>query len=292
MAQKNNYIFFNRLGIYTLCYFFMHCHATYAAAWNQEKGAHQLILNTSYYTSNKSFTKSGAEASSARFNKFELNPYYEYGATSDITVGMNTFLQHVRQKVDTIPKQQTRLTSIELFARKQLYRKGNWAVAVQPLIKIPGAYDENNQPNLGEKQISTELRFLAGYSFKAALPSLPFSSNVKKTPHSHFINVEAAVRHHAEQGKDEIRIDPTLGIRTSEATLFMLQGFSTFGVGPAGNAALQGGNPFNYDLIKVQGSVVKTITPKTSIQLGAFQDIWGRNIGKGSGGLLSLWYQF
>ena len=72
----------------------------------------------------------------------------------------------------------------------------------------------------------------------------------------------------------------------------MLQGFSTFGVGPAGNAALQGGNPFNYDLIKVQGSVVKTITPKTSIQLGAFQDIWGRNIGKGSGGLLSLWYQF
>lgn len=275
--------------------FFALTSAANSAAWTQEKGESQLILNSSYYFSNNNFDNNGNSLPSDSFYKIELNPFYEYGLTEDITIGGSTFIQKAQKKTNAEKQKQTKLTSLELFIRKKLHSTDSTVFSIQPMIKLPGLYDENDQPSFGKKQITTEIRFLAGKGLTYKLPSIPLIGKFLKfseEPQNHFLNLEVAFRHNLREGADEFRIDPTIGIRTNDKTLYLLQAFTTIGIGPAGTSAIQSGNPLDYDSLKIQWSVVKKLNKRTSIQLAAFRDVWGKNTGEGSGSLISLWYNF
>jgi hypothetical protein len=262
-----------------------------AAAWNQEQGKSLLIINGLYSQSGSFYDHSGEEILGVGAERYELNPYYEYGYSTDITLGGTASLQRldVNSPVTSWPK--TRLTSFEVFARKQLYRDDNWAFALQPMLKFPGLYPKADERFMGERQFSAEMRLSGGYGFEATLPNVPYMYS-STGPQHHFINLELAFRHHGEKGKDEMRFDPTIGFHYSEESLMLLQAFSTFAIGGSGNALVQGNNAFGYDLIKMQISTVKKITPNLNVQLGSFQDLWGKNTIKASGALLSVWYQY
>ena len=265
---------------------------SYSAAWTQAVGSGQVIVNGSYYVSDHSYDQRGKLSLANLYVKKEINPYIEYGLTDDVTLGGSFFLQRAEQQQSGVDYSQMAFSSAEFFVRKKLWENDSWVFSVQPWIKLPGLYEESDFPSFGKKQIDTEIRFLLGKSIHWSLPIKHFNWGEWGNAEYHFMNMEVAVRHHGEVGKEEVRVDPTLGIRLRGDIMLLAQGFATFGVGPAGSQLIQTGNAVNYDVIKIQLSGVKEITEKTSLQLGVFQEVWGRNIGGGAGGLLSLWYRF
>jgi ribosomal protein S19E (S16A) len=48
----------------------------------------------------------------------------------------------------------------------------------------------------------------------------------------------------------------------------------------------------DYYTVKAQASLVRQVTKNTSVQLGVFKEVLGKNSGNGLGATVSLWYSF
>lgn len=249
-----------------------------AAAWLQEEGRGEIIVNAVYYTTESSFDNNGNERTQPRFTKKEINPYLEYGLTDAITIGANVNFQDLSQDSGG---DNAGMGDAELFFRMQVWEHEGAVVSLQPLIKIPGPYDSGDAPALGSDQTDVEMRVLLGQGFAIPLWNA----------YPHFMNVEAAYRYRDGAPSDEWRFDGTLGLRPAEHTLILNQLFSVFALNEK-TAPLLLANSRDYDLVKYQLSLVQDIVPGTSVQAGVFRHLSGENTGAGGGALLSVWQAF
>jgi hypothetical protein len=131
-----------------------HANLVSAAAWTKAEGSGQFIGTLSGYFSNHYFDREGNSRSSDVFlQKFEVNPFLEYGITDDITVGFNQSIQNWNLKKKNvalsvfdfrqcglysngnIQNVSEYVSEIDLFLRKKLWDKDNLVLSVQPLIK-------------------------------------------------------------------------------------------------------------------------------------------------------------
>lgn len=266
------------------------CYNSYASAWLQKEGSGQSILTASYYNSGSFIDKEGNKTDTKPFTKWEVNPFFEYGVTDDITVGLSPSFQALAQKQDSSIKYNSNFAYSDFLLRAKLLQGDSYVFSLQPLIKIPGFYDDEQRPFMGKKQVDLELRLLAGYGFKLDIPV-----RIIKVPYpgqSQFVNFEFAYRKHLGDTHDELRFDSTLGFRFDRQILLMAQVFSIFSLDPL----MDGGNLQNdssgFSMVKAQASVVGQITEDKSLQLGFYNDLWGRNAGRGAGVILALWYNF
>ncbi len=251
----------------------------WAAAWLQKEGHGEVIVNAVYYTTESSFARDGEKLVQPRFIKKEINPYIEYGLSRSITIGANASLQDITQE----PRGETfGLSDIEVFSRAQIWRHGGTVISLQPLVTLPGFYDKNENPALGNGQADVEMRMLLGHGFQIT------GWNAQR----HFANLEAAYRRRLGSPGDEVRVDGTLGLRPTEHTLVLNQVFSVFSLDDSTISPVLLANSRDYDVVKYQASVVRELTSETSLQLGVFRHIAGENTGGGGGALLSIWRKF
>ena len=166
-----------------------------------------------------------------------------------------------------------------MFLRTPLWHRKDAILSVQPLIKIPGAYDSNASPALGNGQVDAELRLLYGQGF------------AWQGQH-HFVNLEAGYRKRLEEPADEVRFDATLGLHYTPEWMALLQSYNTFAVGSRAGGPLNLSNSSDYDLNKIQLSAVYSFTPDMSVQAGVFSHVMGENTGVGEGLVLSFWKNF
>ena len=258
---------------------FMPVHS-YAAAWTQEKGKSQLLNNVFLYVTDEFFDTSGNRQDQETFLKIEYNPYFETGVTDTITAGVSPRLQRLSQDGASGSGESYGLSEIEFFLRKKVWEYDSKVFSLQPLIKIPGIYSSNENPNIGSKQIDAEIRALFGHSFSLSGYAL-------------FDNVEVAYRKRFSNPGDEVRVDGTLGGHINDQWMVLAQIFTTFSAdSSSGGADFSNTNSTDFDLIKLQLSAVKEISDRTSLQFGAFSHVDGENTGAGGGLLLSLWVHF
>lgn len=252
-----------------------------AGAWVMQEGRWQVIHNTSYYHSDKRFDVFGNSVSQPAYTKYEYNPYIEYGLMDHTTVGANLFVQKVHQSGND----NYGISDAELFVRSRLYQaKPKWkrsevVISVQPMVKLPGLFEDDRQPKIGSDDGDIGLSIFAGHSF----------NYFKQVTYS---EAEFQYRHRLGDPADQLRFNYTLGQAINHEWHVLLQSFSTSSVDTVRGAAFTQTSADDSDVIKGQISGVYRYNDDISLQGGAFMDLYGRNAGAGTGVLFSVWQRF
>ena len=254
---------------------------SYAGAWTQNKGNGQIITNLSYYSSGKYFDNSGKKRSTSNYSKYEVNPYMEYGVRDWLTIGANLFAQRSSQYNTGLGRQQTNwgIGDSELFFRTRLWNDKGLVISAEPMLKLPSIDSRTEQPQIGNPNYDTGLTLSGGYSFKAL-------------ELDHFINIDAGYRHRFGAPKDQLKFAATAGISVTKRTKILTQLFRTSRITDTGNTVFTQSSGDDYDLNKLQVSAVYQMDDKLSFQLGAYNNISGRNTGSGDGALLAVSKEF
>jgi hypothetical protein len=245
-----------------------------AAAWTSPEGETNIFNSFTYYETAHFLDQDGKSIPQAKFLQYTYNPYIEYGLENDLTLGASPLFEYQTEKGD----QSSAFYGSDIFFRKKLYEDGAQVFSLQPQITIPGLYNGSALPQIGAKVFANELRLLHGYGF-AALDQ------------NHFTDLEIA--YNKRYGaNDQVEFDATLGLRFTEDLLLLNQIFSTFSTQAVktNRIAITGSN--DYNLVKMQFSLVKEIFPDVSVQAGLSRNIWGENTGGGGSMIFSLWYKF
>ncbi len=245
-----------------------------AGAWPEAPGQWLDINTLSYYqVSVNGYNEQGRPTGNGTYSQVEFSPYVEYGLTDRWTIGVQPRLQEVTQSGLPGTASSYGLVQANLFARYQLYRDDQNVVSVQGQFGAPGVANNRN-PLLVQPNAEYEARLLYGRNLAIAA-SLPA-----------FIDAEAAYRVEANGVADQFRGDVTVGLKPSPNWLILAQSFNTVSVG----SAVPGET--NYNLYRVELSVVRDISEHASLQLGAWHDVAGHNIALGDAGVLALWLRF
>jgi hypothetical protein len=240
-----------------------------AGAWPQPEGEGLAILQLTPYTAEVDRFGPGGErlAGGGSYRRIEFAPYVEYGLTRRLTVVVQPRMQTVWGDVGTA----TGLAQTNLALLYALHLGERDAFAIQAGIGTPGVGGDD--PRVAEPNADYELRLLYGRSVAFG--------GVEA-----FGEIQAAFRRRSGAAADELRLDLTAGLMPAPGWMLLAQGFSTFGL----RNADPGGA--DYDMHRVQLSVVRDLAPRVSVQLGAFHELDGRNTALGTALVAALWLRF
>ncbi len=248
--------------------------AAHAGAW-PEPSSHWLGIDTfSYYRVQvDGFNQLGEPAGRGRYTQYEISPYIEYGLTNRWTIGLQPRAQYVVQSGLPGTGHALGLVQLNLFARYALYQDGWNVLSVQGQYGIPGAQNVP-RPELAQPGAEYEARLLYGHGFK-----LPSGMNG-------FIDAETGYRIEVGGWADQLRADVTAGLRPTADWLLLAQSFNTVSLGHASSTGA------DYNLYRIQLSVVHDLTPHVALQVGVWRDMAGRNIALGNAAVAAIWLRF
>ena len=242
-----------------------------AGAWTQKAGEGQLISQATYYTASGGFDGNGLPLSGDLFTKAELSFYIEYGLTDQWTIGAQPRLQYIRSAGPGFDAERFASGDWDFFLRRQVVRKGRYAVSAQGLLKVGEAYSMRS-PASGNGAQEVEARVAFGRSIGRSWLG------------EGFVDVAPALRWRSGGYADQVRLDGTLGWTVPRMKGQVLaEVHNTFGVG-VGKA--------DYDLTRVQITHVRPVWRRLSAQIGGYREIAGRGIAQGNGAILGFWFEF
>jgi hypothetical protein len=256
----------------------------HAGAWTQQPGHGQIILTSSLYRTSTKFDSSGNLQDfgyGGDFRQFITSAYIELGLTKRDTLAANVpgeFLDFS----NTYKKLNSEgLGDVEVSWRHRLNPlKSKWVVSSQLLVMFPG-YPENESPAPGNYQEDVEGRLLIGRGASFAKQHV-------------FMDVEAAYRYRNGAPADQFRSDGTVGIEFGHRLMAMGQVFAIKGM-QNGQPSSVSSNPnaqSDFDLYKVQPSLVLSLFHGTRLQAGWNDAFAGRNTGNGHTEILAVWKTF
>ena len=256
----------------------------HAGAW-APPGAHgQVILTTSLYRTGSQFDQPGNVTSfgyGGDYRQFITSAYIECKVGGRNTLIVNAPVELLEFKNNYGKQTDAGMGDIEIAWKRQFNStKSLWAISGQLLTMFP-AYSANENPAPGNHQEDIEGRFMVGHGSPVG--------------GSHFFwDAEAAYRYRAGPPADQFRSDVTVGIEFPHGLMVMGQAFATKGM-RNGSPITPNQNPnaqSDYDLYKVQPSLVLSLSHGTRLQAGWNDAFVGRNTGNGQTVLLGIWKTF
>ncbi|KLD78697.1 hypothetical protein FZ025_05255 [Xanthomonas hyacinthi] len=274
----------------------------FAGAWVQDEGAALVILKASHSDGGavyNSHSQSRNFPDAGRSRQDQLNLYAEYALSADLTLVGNFYFSKADYRNDASygDRHATGWADQEVGLRYRLDpdgRDGPWQGAAQVLALIPGygrqdwrdVANDRDHPALGQGDYGAELRYSVGRGYRAG--SL-----------DGYVDLGAAVRLRGGDAADEARLDISSGLALAPrwmliGELNVIQGLGN-GNGPnpvyaPGDSTPIRGN--NYDLTKLQASLLHTLPGGTQLQLGYQQPLAGRNTGGAGGPFVAAWWRF
>lgn len=257
-----------------------------ASPWTQLTGHGQIIFSASYFQTSRQFDGFGhtvSFGSNGYFRQVQLNPYLEYGITSKTTVVVNTFIPLLGFRNDFGRAVSAGWGDTEIGIRHRLTRlESPWVFSLQGTVLFP-AYSEKRDPPPGNHNIDLEARLLLGRSYQF--------SRVKRTV---YWGVETAYRYRNGPPGDEVRLDATVGVDVCRRLALMQQFYGIKGLrnGAPASAITNPNAQSDFDLYKLQSSVVLRLNKRIRLQMGWIDTLAGRNTGRGQTALLGIWLDF
>lgn len=255
-----------------------------ADAWTLPQGKHQLITQATLYRTEKFFNRDGDEFTQEPLLKFELNPYYEYGWSDSTTLGANISLQYLTASPAPQPLGEPLDTSdffgevTELFVRQRLWQSGPYVIAIQPLIKPPSVF-VNEEGEHETSQWDAELALQGGYSFHLG-------------NYESYLSIDLGYRKRFGNPSDRMNADLTLGTYLNPRWLILAQLYNDYTIDMPENPVFTRLDEDDYNLIKGQLSAVYRFNERYALQFGGFHHLHSQNTGGGGGVLLALWVNF
>lgn len=241
-----------------------------AGAWTLDAGQGDAIITLVPSTAPEAFI--GSKSLSPTYNKIEAEGLVEYGLTNRLTAIFAPNLDDIQIGAPTSAGR-IGLGYTEFGARYALLQGSDWIFSVQTTLRVPGTFDTSNPAAVGYTSFENDARGLFGKSF--TIGSIPA-----------FVDVQAAQRFSFSGPPNEFHADATLGISPLPRWLVLLQSFSVISEGNR----LPVFSSYNYS--KVGVSLVYDVTPKWSLQAGAFTTYEEHHALQEHGLIFGAWYRF
>ncbi|PCI38877.1 MAG: hypothetical protein COB50_01800 [Thiotrichales bacterium] len=249
----------------------------FAGAWVQKKGHWILISNFKWYESCRFWDKNhNTHSTSDCYRKFELNPYFEYGATDNLTLGVSAFLRRIKQGAMSTSFSPG---DLELLARYKVWQKGSDIFSIQSMFNIPMRHPDFSHLQSPNSTISN-----GQYAFEGRL-LYSTSGHHKHSKFYWYANFELGYRKNFNHAADRVNFEWTVGV--SDATykwIIELKQKNIIGMRNATKTYAP-----DYDLYSVSPSIIHWVTKHLAVQLGWDHDFYGRNIGQGNAVFVAIW---
>ena len=238
-----------------------------AGAWLQAEDQGEVMLTSGYYFAHNFFDNKGDRGDMPLYSKYETSPYAEYGLTEDITIGGGLALK--RTGDDDINEYGA--DDFSVFVRSYLYKGSiyegdSFVISAQPGLYLPVKLKgEINQ----QSGLSPSMKFNFGYAYD-----------------DYFAEFILGYEYWEGIDSDRITTQSTIAYDFAEDFTYMAQLFTTNIM--SDNYSHNG----NYDLTKIQSSLLWRYDENITHQLGLSYDVSGKNTGAGYGFLYSVWYKF
>lgn len=267
-----------------------------AGAWTQSKGEGLIISGTSFNQANLAFDNEGKLRTPVDFEKIDSTFFAEYGLTNNWTIVGSTALQDISYTSSQGPQRYSGFATSKLGLRYGLKSNSAWVFALQPSLVVPAGGEAVPDGDLGLGGFGAEMRILAGRAI-----------NFGTKPG--FINAEAAYDARSGGAPRQITADLTLGVNLTEKLQLIGQGFYRH----TNDSVFERDVVLANESLKLQGSLVFSLpqirlfksklgddeaprvdakTGRTSLQIGVFQGVAGKNIVREQGAIITLWNTF
>jgi protein XagA len=245
----------------------------FAGAWTLQKGKIYDRLAVNYYFADREFDDEGHRndlADNGKFRDYNINNYIEFGLTDKITLINSLYFKKIEKEDDVKETKTYGIGDIDLGVKYKL-TEGTWGIfSTQALVKIPEAYDEDDDLPLGNGQYDLELRVLYGRSLYPAVPG--------------YCNVELGYRWRLDDPSDEIRYLIEFGIDITKSLYGRVKLDGTYSM-DNGEHFDETGNPTttnSFDIGKLDMTLGYKINKSWGIEAGYMPAIYGQNIAAGA----------
>jgi hypothetical protein len=253
------------------------------AAWTLPEGDAQLIVRADRYSTDEYFDEQRSVRSlpaNGDYSKDSVSLYTEYGLRDTWMLFANLPVEHATYEDDSPYRASgTSLGDFEFGVRHRLSAADvPYAWSWQVSFKTP-LYGSSQQPEPGNHQLDIDLRMPLGYGW-----GTPAGGG--------YIVAYPGVRLRAGAPTNEARLDVALGLRPSTRWLFEASVFELHSLQHGEGPALLETNPeqgIDFDRTRLQLQGVYWSTAHTGLLLGAYRDVAGRNIGRGTGFYGGVW---
>lgn len=244
----------------------------HAGAWTMPKGEGLFIGQATYFTSEHFFDLDGKKIDQPTFRKFELQPYAEYGVTDWLTAGGSAYLHSVDQSA----RYNAGIGDPELWARLRLHTFGNGDVlSIQPLVKLPSYYADDDIPRGGSRSTDLELSVLYGTNWQL----LDFTG---------YTDTRLGYRVRSRGLNDQYRIDQSFGVNVTDH-LLLIPAFRAVIASKYDESAVfaQDGEQ-DYDAAKIELTAMYKFDDRRWIHATMFEHVAGAFTGDGRGFMLGF----
>lgn len=240
----------------------------HASPWARVDGELLIISQTKYFYADLT----SQDPRGARFESIDSDTHIEFGLTDNITIGgkaiySTSWLTNIRGTVSD-----GGFSEIEGYAQYQIARTDRHAASVKLSAGKPAAF----QPSVREgtdEGADVELAALYG-------------RNVIFEPVKIFAAAEAGYRKRFGDAADVMRGHATIGVEPDAHWVFLVESFSTLSLR---NEDFGGAD---YDIVKIQPSVVYKFNRRWAVQAGMNEEVAGRNLALGRTYFIGLWSAF
>ncbi len=235
----------------------------YASAWSRDDGELMIISRADYFKSDLMNVSVGGTEVESKFERIESNNYFEYGVTSGLTVGGKVFYGTSWLTRGSNVETASGFTEFEAFVQQQVFRNERHAGAVKVAAGAPSGFESGARAGLESEGADLEFSLLYGRS-------LTFE------PVKTFAAAEVGFRKRFGESADRMRFLTTIGLAPNDRWDLL---FDTYSVKSLRNEGTGGAD---FDVIKIQPSVVWRATRRFSFQVGLSEEIAGRNLALGT----------
>ena len=254
----------------------------FAGAWTMQKGQFYDRMAFNYYSTDEEFDKDGDRtgfANNGKFRDVNLSNYIEYGLLDNLTIINSVYYKGIRKRDDTIEQKTCGIGDIDLGAKVQIMKLAGGVLSSQALVKLPVAYDKNDDLPLGNGQVDLEVRLLYGRSLYPYMPG--------------YCNFEIGYRWRLQDPSDELRYLLEFGIDFTKEFYGRIKLDGTHSI-DNGEHFDTSGNPTttnNYDLGKLDTVIGYKISKNWGIEAGYNPAIYGQNTAAGATYTLAVTFQ-
>lgn len=235
-------------------------------AWLMPEGQGQLINNFSYYRSAENVNSAGEKSANPLFEKYEYNPYLEYGYDSDLTIGGSLYANSTYNYSNSDGGKYN-LDYLMAFFRQKIWQEGNFISSIEPSFAVK--LQNKNDVNAEKQNYSPQLKINFGY-----------------LGDSYFTDFSIAYAAKTGGANNKVKADFAVGAKVYDDITFLNQIFAEHIIGSDYQTV------GNYNLYKAQTSFIWDYNEEFSHQIGASYDLDAKNTGLGYSFIYSIWYKF
>lgn len=272
------------VGIVLACAFILCPPPSQASAWQVSTSHGQIIVTSSYYRTSSEFDQNGRIeyfGSSGEYRQILTSTYMEFKLSHRDSAILSVPGEFLRFS-DAYGNESTNALGDIAIGWKRLLSplESRWALSAQGLVSFP-AYSAAANPAPGNHQEDVESRVM-------------FGRGVDILRRHVFLDLESAYRYRSGAPADQVRDDGTIGFYPFKKTMLMGQVFTIKSM-RNGAPLAPNSNPnaqSDFDLYQYEPSIVQTIRHGLQVQVGWSTAFSGRNTGRGTTAVLSLWESF